>query len=216
MEDPHLRQIFSALGNAILLAAISGSLGADCFVVTGGRVADGSGGPIRKANVRVCGDEIRAVGALRPAKGERVVDARGLVVAPGFIDIHNHSTDGLAEEPLAATQVSQGITTLVVGADGESPLPVADYLAARRAAPAAVNVMALVGHATVRSKVMGEDYKRAARPDEVARMAELVLQEMRSGAAGLSSGLEYEVASWSTTDELVALARAPARTAAST
>lgn len=206
-----LLRVFCVFALAAAGTLSSPLLAADCFVVTGGRVADGSGVPLRKANVRVCGDEIRAVGGLRPARGDRVIDARGLVVAPGFIDIHNHSTDGLAEEPLAATQISQGITTLVIGADGESPLPVADYLTARRAAPAAVNVMALVGHATVRSKIMGEDYKRAARPDEVAQMAELVEQEMRSGAAGLSSGLEYEVGSWSTTDELVALARAAGR-----
>jgi len=107
--------------------------------------------------------------------------------------------------------VSQGITTLVIGADGESPYPVREYLDTRRAAPAAVNVMALVGHATVRSRVMGEDYKRAATPAEVGRMAELVDSEMRGGAAGLSSGLEYEVGSWSTTDELVGLARAAAK-----
>ncbi len=185
-----------------------------CFIVTGGRVADGSGGPLRQADVRVCGGTIREVGkAHRPHKhkGERVIDAAGLIVAPGFIDIHNHSTDGLVEEPLAASQVSQGITTLVVGADGESPFPIADYLRDRRAHPAAVNVMALVGHATVRQKVMGEDYKRPANPPEIARMAKIVESEMRHGAVGLSSGLEYEVGSWSTTEELVALGRAAAR-----
>lgn len=202
---------------SILLFAAAGVGAAapagNCFVVTGGRVADGTGSPLRRADVRICGDEIRSVGVTHrgTAKPERTVDATGLVVAPGFIDIHNHSTDGLAEEPLASSQISQGITTLVVGADGESPFPVASYLRDRRAHPASVNVMVLVGHATVRSKVMGEDYKRPATAPEIVRMAKIVDSEMRHGAVGLSSGLEYEVGSWSTTDELVALSRAAAK-----
>jgi N-acyl-D-amino-acid deacylase len=159
----------------------------------------------------VTGDTITAVGRLVPKKGERVVRADGLVLAPGFIDIHNHSTRGLSRERFAASQVSQGITTLAIGADGESPWPLAPWIAERRASPAAVNVLAFVGHATLREKVMGADYKRAATPDEVSKMADLVEEAMRQGAVGLSSGLEYEVGSYSTTDELVAMSRAAAR-----
>jgi N-acyl-D-amino-acid deacylase len=198
----------SIFAGALLLGAAAH---ADSILITGARVADGSGGPLRAADVRVEGDRIRAVGSFRPGKGERIVRARGLVLAPGFIDIHNHSTSGLGTDPQAASQVSQGITTLAIGADGESPWPLDGYLAERRQAPPAVNVVAFVGHATVREKVMGGDYKRAARPDEIARMAELVEEGMRQGAVGLSSGLEYEVGSYSTTDELVELSRAAAR-----
>ena len=104
----------------------------------------------------------RQVGDFRPKPGERVVDGRGLVLAPGFIDIHNHSTDELLTQPLAPTQVSQGITTVVQGPDGGSPWPIGDYLRKLRAAPPAVNVMTMVGHATVRELVLGEDYKRVA------------------------------------------------------
>ena len=181
------------------------------FVVTNARLADGTGSPVRPAAVRVVNGRIVEVGAVTPAQGDRVVDAGGLVLAPGFIDPHNHSTEGLLTEPAAASQVSQGITTVFVGQDGSSPWPIADYLAKLRAAPPSVNVLTAVGHATVRQRVMGEDYKRAARPDEVTKMAALVDQGMRDGAVALSSGLEYKVGSYSTTDEIVALARVAAR-----
>jgi putative CocE/NonD family hydrolase len=181
------------------------------FLVTNARVIDGTGSPARPAAVRVASGRIAEVGALTPAAGERVVDAAGLVLAPGFIDPHNHSTDGLLSEPLAASQVSQGITTLFVGQDGSSPWPIGDYLSKLRSAPPAVNVLTAVGHATVRQLVMGEDYKRAARPDEVAQMEALVERGMREGAVALSSGLEYDVGSYSTTDEVAALARVAAR-----
>ena len=133
------------------------------------------------------------------------------MLAPGFIDVHNHSTSGLTQNPAAETQVAQGITTLVVGADGWSPWPIAAYLADRRKSPAAVNVMMMVGHATVRRLVMGDDYKRPARDEEIARMAALVEQGMSEGAIGLSSGLEYDVGSYSETKELVELSKAAAR-----
>jgi N-acyl-D-amino-acid deacylase len=181
------------------------------LIIAGAQVADGRGGPLQRADVRVEGDTIREIGAItsRP-EAARLVDATGLVLAPGFIDAHNHSTDGLDDDPEAATQVSQGITTILVGQDGSSPFPLRDYLARRRAFPAALNVAVLVGHATVRRQVMGNDFRREATAEEITGMAALVDQEMRSGALGLSSGLEYEVGSYAATEEVVALARAAA------
>jgi len=181
------------------------------LTITGARIVDGSGSPPRSGSVRVEGDRIVAVGNVAPAAGDTIVDGKGLILAPGFIDIHNHSTSGLAQNPAAGTQVAQGITTLVVGADGSSPWPIAAFLADRKKSPAAVNVMVMVGHATVRRRVMGDDYKRPARDEEIARMAALVEQGMTEGAIGLSSGLEYEVGSYSETKELVELSKAAAR-----
>jgi len=112
---------------------------------------------------------------------------------------------------VAQTQISQGITTVVQGPDGGSPWPVGEYLGKLRAVPSAVNVMTMVGHATVREKVMGEDYRRHATPEEIRKMAALVEQAMREGAAGLSSGLEYDVGSYSATEELIELSRVAAR-----
>jgi N-acyl-D-amino-acid deacylase len=161
--------------------------------------------------VRFDNGTIVEIGDVKAQSNDRVVDATGLVVAPGVIDAHNHSTEGLDADPDAITQVAQGITTLVVGQDGSSPFPLADYLARRRANPTTVNVAALVGHATIRRQVMGDDFRRTATPAEIVRMETLVDQEMRSGAIGLSSGLEYEVGSYASTEEVVAMARIAAK-----
>jgi N-acyl-D-amino-acid deacylase len=177
----------------------------------GGTILDGSGRPGFRANVRVVGDHIAEVGLLGPRPGEEVIDARGMVIAPGFIDIHNHSEQGLDSEPQAATQVSQGITTLAVGPDGGSPWPISDYLAKREQKRSAVNVLAFVGHATLRQRVMGSDYDRQATAKEVSDMTALAEQGMREGAFGLSTGLEYDVGRLSTTEEIIALARVAAR-----
>lgn len=183
--------------------------------ITGGTLVDGSGSaPLRDAVVVIEGDRIVAAGARRRVKipaGARMIDARGLIVAPGFVDIHNHSGRGLDTEPLAPTQISQGITTVVLGQDGGSELPVGEYLARRERAATALNVLTFVGHATVRSRVMNGQTNRAATADEVRRMADLVSQAMRDGAFGLSTGLEYETGKPATTGEVVALARVAAR-----
>ena len=203
-------RIALALAAAVPLLAAAPETKTDSFLVQGARVADGTGAPLVAADVRVVGDRIAEVGKLSPKRGERVIAGAGLVLAPGFIDVHNHSTDGLKTDPQAETQVSQGITTLVLGPDGDSPWPIAAFLAEVEKAPAAVNVMTMVGHETVRSLVMGKDFRRKATPEEVAKMAALVEQGMREGALGLSSGLEYDVGSYASTDELVALSKATA------
>jgi N-acyl-D-amino-acid deacylase len=180
------------------------------FVIAGAQLADGSGAPLQLADVRVDGDTIVAVGDAARRPGDLVVDGAGKVLAPGFIDAHNHSTEGLEREREALTQVSQGITTVAVGQDGSSPWPIAGYIARLRAAPPAVNVVVLAGHATIRTQVMGQDYKRRSRPAEVARMRTLVDRAMAEGAFGLSSGLEYEVGSYADVEEVIEMARAAA------
>jgi N-acyl-D-amino-acid deacylase len=181
------------------------------WTIAGAQVADGTGAPLQRVDVRIVGDEIREVGSIAPHPDDRVIDGTGLVLAPGFIDAHNHSTDGLDDDPDAVTQVSQGITTALLGQDGSSPFPVREYLARRQATPTTLNVALLVGHATIRRQVMGDDFKRPASRDEIARMEALADREMRDGATGLSSGLEYEVGSYASTEEVVSLARVAAR-----
>jgi N-acyl-D-amino-acid deacylase len=199
----------------MLLAAAPGAVraqaGTGSWVITGAQVADGTGKPLRQVHVRIEGDKITGVGKLKPRKNETVVHGDGLVLAPGFIDTHNHSDRGLQDEPEAVSQVSQGLTTLLLGQDGGSVWPTGEYLEARRKTPPAVNVATMVGHATVRRMVMGDDFRRTATGDEITRMQALVEQAIREGALGLSSGLEYEVGSYAGTDELVALAQAAQR-----
>jgi N-acyl-D-amino-acid deacylase len=194
-----------------LLGAASAGQSPTSWIISGGQLADGTGAPLRRADLRIVGDTITEVGTITRRPEDGLIDAAGLVVAPGVIDAHNHSTEGLDADPDAVTQVSQAITTLLVGQDGSSPFPLRDYLARRRAAPAAVNVAVLVGHATIRRQVMGNDFRRTATPSEIAKMEALVDQEMTSGAMGLSSGLEYEVGSYASTEEVVALARVAAK-----
>ena len=185
------------------------------FAITGASLIDGSGRPaLKDAVVVVTGDSITAVGRAGHVKipsGATVIDAKGLVLAPGFIDTHNHSDRGLASDPAATTQVSQGITTISIGQDGGSPFPVGEYLSQLDRDPVAINVLTFVGHATLRSKVMGEDTNRHATADEIEKMRVLVDQGMREGAFGLSTGLEYEVGKPATTEEVIALASVAGR-----
>ena len=177
------------------------------LLILNAQVADGTGAPLYPANVRIAGNRIVAIGKLAAEPGEPTVDAKGLVLAPGFIDIHNHSEESLPKDLAAETQVSQGITTLIIGADGESPWPLASWFHQMQDHPAAVNVGSFAGHATIRQQVMGKDFKRVATPEEVRLMQQQLREQMNQGALGLSSGLEYEVGSYAATDEVVALSK---------
>jgi N-acyl-D-amino-acid deacylase len=212
MNRIYLRSLlfFSILSGAVFSFARA-QAPSTTVVILNANVADGTGASLRNENVRISGDHIARVGIFKPDKDERTIDAKGLVLAPGFIDIHNHSTEGIESLPLAESQLSQGITTVILGADGDSPWPIAPWLEARRKNPASLNLALMVGHATVREQVMGKDFKRAATREEIDKMTQLVDQGMREGAVGLSSGLEYEVGSYSTTDEVVAMSVAAAK-----
>jgi len=211
MIKPRIRSLAVVAALALLSPGTRAQAPRGSWIIVGADVADGTGSGLRRVNVRVVNDRIVSVGSGGPQSGDAVVAGTGKVVAPGFIDIHNHSADELANDPAAATQVAQGITTAVVGPDGGSPWPIGEYLTERRRSPAALNVAAFAGHATIRRVVMGDDFKRPARPDEVARMATLLDQAMREGAVGLSSGLEYEVGGYAETSELVELSKVAAR-----
>lgn len=182
--------------------------------MVGARLADGTGAPIRPAEVRVVEGRIQALGepgTLEAAPGEPMVDGSGLILAPGFVDTHSHHDLGLFDDPGAREAVSQGITTIVVGQDGWSAMPLADAFERVEAEPFALNVASYVGHNALRSRVMGEDYRRSADPGEVEAMVALLAREMEAGALGLSTGLEYDPGIYSETGEVLALAREAAR-----
>src|SRR5580700_9008953 len=120
------------------------------ILIQHGIVLDGTGAARRQADVRIFGDAIQEVGRLLPLPGEKVIDAKGLVVAPGFIDTLSHADAGIMEDPLAETQIRQGITTAVVGHDGASNSPLKDWFAQVEKKHAALNFASFVGHGTVR------------------------------------------------------------------
>jgi N-acyl-D-amino-acid deacylase len=197
------------LAGASLLA---GQAVAPGILIRNGQVLDGTGGPERRVDVRLGGDRILEVAPeLAPRPGERVVDADGRVVAPGFIDTHSHADRGIDREPDAASQVRQGITTAIVGQDGGGDLPVSAFLDGIDRIKPSINYATTVGHGTVRGLVMGADFKRAATSGEIETMKALVERGMRDGALGLSSGLEYDPGFYARPEELIELAKVVAR-----
>ena len=173
-------------------------------------VVDGSGAPAFAADVRIANGLISEVGDLDAGPEDSIVDGGGMTLVPGFIDTHSHADRGLLELPDALVLTSQGITTVVVGQDGGSRVPLSDFFDRLIAQGTAVNVASYVGHNTVREMVMGNDALRPATREEVVAMAELVRQGMEEGALGLSTGLEYDPGIYSETGEVVDLAQVAA------
>jgi N-acyl-D-amino-acid deacylase len=177
-------------------------------LIVNASIVDGTGAPARPGAVRIDGDRIVAVGELEPNRGEAVVDAKGLVLAPGFIDVHSHHDRGLFAMRDATPVVSQGVTTIVVGQDGSMTWPVKALFDRVEKTPVAVNVATYVGHGTIRVDAMGKQaYKRHATTEEIAKMRQAVDEGMRAGALGLATGLEYDPGIYATTEEIIDLAR---------
>lgn len=190
---------------ALCLTA-SPALLADTLIINA-RIIDGTGSGAVVGSVRLKDDRITAVGELTPNESDDVIDAGGLVLAPGFIDTHSHSDRLILTERDALAKIAQGITTAVVGQDGDAPYPLADFFGALEATPPKVNIAAYAGHNTLRDEVMGADFRRAANDDEIKAMSALLEGELAAGALGLSTGLEYEPGIHSETREVVQLAQ---------
>ena len=180
---------------------------ADTILITNALVVDGTGSPPRRGAVRIRGDRIVEIGELASQPGETSLDANGLALAPGFIDTHSHHDRGLFQQPATLAAVSQGITTIVVGQDGGSRVPLRVFFDRLEESPAAVNVASYAGHNTLRRRVMGDDFRRGATEVEIQQMRELLREEMEAGALGLSTGLEYAIGIYSETSEVIELAR---------
>lgn len=192
----------------VVLFATSAAAQEYDVIIRGGRVLDGTGNPAIHADVGIRGDTIARIGDLRSARARRVVDASGQYVTPGWFAMHEHvEPDILAGQGTLPNFTTQGFTTAVVDADGRTAVwPLARQKAEFERAGSALNLVPLVGHATVRELAMGKDFRRVATPAEVERMKALVREGMDQGAFGLSTGLEYSPARWSTEEEVLALA----------
>jgi len=193
------------------------------LILRGGLLVDGSGVPGRRADLAVQGERIAAIGGLDDATGRREIDVSGLAVAPGFIDTHTHDDAEVLLRPAMQAKVSQGVTSVIVGNCGISAAPAsraaelmgsasasrpggferfADYLDALRDQPSAVNVGALVGHSSLRARVM-EDLARPASDTEIGAMQSLLAEALAAGALGASTGTFYPPARAATTDEII-------------
>ena len=179
------------------------------LVITNARVVDGSGNPWFRADVGIKGGRIARVGRVAASEGQRAIDARGRILAPGFIDVHTH-VENLYELPEAENFVRMGVTTLVTGNCGGSAVDVGKFLGRVAEQPTAVNIATLVGHNSVRRAVFGE-VDRAPTSEELEKMKALVERAMRDGAVGLSTGLFYVPGAYAKTDEVVELAKVAAR-----
>jgi N-acyl-D-amino-acid deacylase len=176
------------------------------LVLRGGRVIDGTGSPWYRADLAIQGDTIAQIAPAITAPARRTIDAAGMVVSPGFIDIHTHARRGIFEVPTADNYVRQGVTTLIEGPDGGSPVPLGPFLAQVASTRISPNFASFIGQGSIRSEVVG-DGNRAATPDELDRMRVLVREGMEHGAYGLSSGLFYVPGIFTPTSEVVELAK---------
>lgn len=178
------------------------------LLVQGGTVIDGTGTAARSADVGIRGDRIVAIGDLSTAVAERTIDASGLIVAPGFVDLHTH-LDPLLRLPSAESHVRQGVTTALGAPDGGGPLPLGEYLDEAEALGLGMNVAFLVGHNSVRRAVMGLE-NRAPSDAELDEMRGIVGRSMGEGAFGISTGLKYLPGAFSELPEVVELSRVAA------
>lgn len=170
------------------------------------RIVDGSGNPWYNGDIGIRGDSIAAIGRLEGSSAKLTIDARGLTVAPGFIDIHTHARRGIFEDPAAQNYIRQGVTTLIEGNDGSSPLPLAPFFQKLGETHMAPNFGLFVGQGSIRQQVL-ELENRKATPEEIARMKEIAKRAMKDGALGLSSGLFYVPGNFTPTEEVIEIAK---------
>ena len=193
---------------ALLLPSFGNSQDYD-LIIRGGKVVDGSGNPWYHADIAIKNDRIAEIGQLSNHEAKRVIDAHGLVVAPGFIDPHTHALRGIFEVPNAESALLQGVTTLTEGNDGSSPYPIDRHYADIDNLRISPNWAVFVGQGTIRQRVIGFGLRKAT-PEEMERMKQMVRDAMEQGALGISTGLFYVPGSFTSTEEVIELSKVAA------
>ena len=193
---------------ALLLPSFGNSQDYD-LIIRGGKVVDGSGNPWYHADIAIKNDRIAEIGQLSNNEAKHVIDAHGLVVAPGFIDPHTHALRGIFEVPNAESALLQGVTTLTEGNDGSSPYPIDRHYADIDNLRISPNWAVFVGQGTIRQRVIGFGLRKAT-PDEMERMKQMVRDAMEQGALGISTGLFYVPGSFTSTEEVIELSKVAA------
>src|SRR5580765_7223851 len=206
-EAGMLRAILAATVLILPILQPESAVEAD-VVLKGGTLYDGTDKPGKVGDIAIKGDRIVAVGKFTTKGNPRVLNCEGLIISPGFIDLHTHSDYPLQEKKTNANYnyQAQGVTTVVTGNCGSGPVDVAGYFAKLEKIGVGTNVIHQVPHNDVRNKVMG-NANRAPSADELKAMEDLVDQGMKDGAWGLATGLIYNPGTYSKTDEIVALAK---------
>jgi N-acyl-D-amino-acid deacylase len=193
---------------ALAAAAIVGRAQEPAFdlLIRNGRVIDGTGNPWYRADIAVRGDTIGRIAPHIDALAVRTIDARGQVIAPGFIDIHSHARSTIFDVPTAENYLRQGVTSIIEGPDGSSPIPIKPFLDKVASTHVTVNFGTFIGQGSIRDAVIGL-MNRQATPDEVDKMRTLVREGMTDGAFGLSTGLFYVPGAFTPTSEVIELAK---------
>ncbi len=176
------------------------------ILILNGTIVDGSGASAFESDLAIVGNEIVEIGDLEETGAARVIDATGLVVSPGFIDLHNHADRNIRDNPGVDNYLHQGVTTLLAGNCGNSPVHLNEYFQSVDETGIALNLGLLIGHNAVRAEVMGND-DRAPTSEEQAQMEGLIKAAMDAGAFGMSTGLIYLPGTYSDTEEVISLAR---------
>jgi N-acyl-D-amino-acid deacylase len=233
MPNVNRRQFLQKAATATLTTAMISSCAKHEFdlIVRNGLIYDGYGREPVRQDLAIKGDQIVAIGDMSQKSAARTIDASGLAVAPGFIDVHTHSDMTLLVNPKAESKIRQGVTLEICGNCGDSPFPLHDvhslesitalrneyrtkiswrdfqgYRQVLERRGCALNVATLIGHGSLRQAVIGSE-NRAAQKDELEQMKSLIAEYMRAGALGLSTGLEYTPGMFAQTDELIELVR---------
>ena len=180
------------------------------LVIRNGRVVDGTGSPWYRADVAVRGDTIALIAPSITQPATRTIDANGQIVSPGFIDIHNHARENFFRLPTADNYIRQGVTTLIEGPDGGSPVPLGPFLDKLDATQKSINIASFIGQGSVREAVLGRANRRPT-PAELDKMRAIVEDGMKAGAFGMSTGLFYVPGAFTPIEEVIELAKVAAK-----
>ncbi|MGQ9619110.1 MAG: N-acyl-D-amino-acid deacylase family protein [Candidatus Aminicenantia bacterium] len=179
------------------------------IIIKNGKLFDGSSNPWIKADIGIKGKKIKRIGFIEESEGRKVINADGLIVSPGFIDVHTHTED-IVLRPTIENYVYQGVTTVIAGNCGFHEFPLSKFFKKLKKIKISINFGSLIGHNTIRKKVMDD---RATEPteEELRKMESLLEKELKAGGLGLSTGLEYIPGTYSRTEEIIRLGKIVAK-----
>jgi len=204
-----MKKILPLAGIVLCSFVVQTQVNAD-LLIRNGKIYDGTGNSWYYGDLAIKDGKIIKTGYVTNIRASKMIDAQGLLVAPGFIDVHGHIEGGIITNPLANNYIFDGVTTVITGNCGGSADNIKSFLEEINRIRTSINVASLIGHNTVRAQVMNRD-DRKPTVSEQQKMDALVDQAMKEGAVGLSTGLIYIPGTYAETEEVIALAKAAAK-----